>query len=158
MDKGLGIILPAEGEELEIKKTNILKLKKLNSEYDVIVSNPPYIELNEKKIMSKNVLGYEPHEAIFVTYDDPLVYYKKIIFLAEQMIKISGLSVRNDKNPNGDIEIKFTGKRPGEKLFEELLIDDTKMQKTNHPKIMRAKESYIGEKELNQLCYKNINI
>ena len=71
--------------EINFKKTNILKLKKLNTEYDVIVSNPPYIELNEKKIMSKNVLGYEPHEAIFVTYDDPLVYYKKIILLAEQM-------------------------------------------------------------------------
>ena len=71
--------------EINFKKINILKLNKLNTEYDIIVSNPPYIELNEKKTMSKNVLSYEPHEAIFVPYDDPLVYYKKIILLAEQM-------------------------------------------------------------------------
>ena len=75
----------------------------------------------------------------------------KIVFLAEQMIKISGLTVRNENNPNGDIEINYTGKRPGEKLFEELLIDDKKMEKTNHPKIMSAKENYIGDNELNIL-------
>ena len=47
----------------------------------------------------------------------------KPIELAEQMIKLSGLTIKDEKNPNGDIEIIFTGLRPGEKLFEELLID-----------------------------------
>ena len=43
--------------------------------------------------------------------------------LAEQMISLSGLSIKNKKNPNGDIEIKYTGLKDGEKLYEELLID-----------------------------------
>ncbi len=48
----------------------------------------------------------------------------KIVELAEKMIHLSGLSVRSDKNPHGDIAIEFTGLRPGEKLYEELLIGD----------------------------------
>ncbi|MFA0521113.1 polysaccharide biosynthesis protein, partial [Vibrio sp. 10N.222.55.E8] len=48
----------------------------------------------------------------------------KITDLAENLIKLSGLSVKNEENPHGDIEIKFSGLRPGEKLYEELLIGD----------------------------------
>ena len=62
--------------------------------------------------------------------------------LAEQMIKISGLTLKNKKNPDGDIEIVNTGLRPGEKLYEELLIDST-AEKTIHPRIFRAKEKNI---------------
>ena len=47
----------------------------------------------------------------------------KIFSLAEQMIKLSGLTIKNQENPEGDIEIVETGLRPGEKLFEELLIN-----------------------------------
>ncbi|EJS89362.1 Rfb, partial [Pasteurella multocida subsp. multocida str. Anand1_cattle] len=46
----------------------------------------------------------------------------KILELAKKLILLSGLSIKNENNPNGDIEIKFTGLRPGEKLYEELLI------------------------------------
>ncbi|MEE3034839.1 MAG: peptide chain release factor N(5)-glutamine methyltransferase [Bacteroidota bacterium] len=73
------------GVEINFKKLDILKLDKLDKEYDVIVSNPPYIDLDDKKTMSKNVLDYEPLGAIFVPYDDPLFYYKEIILFAEQM-------------------------------------------------------------------------
>ncbi len=66
----------------------------------------------------------------------------KIKYLAEQMIKLSGLTVKNKKNPNGDIEIVFTGLRKGEKLFEELLIS-AKSESSNHPLIFRAKEKFI---------------
>tara|TARA_Y100001968_G_scaffold123289_1_gene112246 strand:+ start:1122 stop:3065 length:1944 start_codon:yes stop_codon:yes gene_type:complete len=62
--------------------------------------------------------------------------------LAIQMIKLSGLSVCDENNPNGDIEIICTGKRPGEKLYEELLIDST-AEATRHPLIFKAKENYI---------------
>jgi FlaA1/EpsC-like NDP-sugar epimerase len=58
--------------------------------------------------------------------------------LAENMVRLAGLSVRNDKNPNGDIEIVVTGKRPGEKLYEELFYDSASAQNTQHAKIMRA--------------------
>ncbi|MCP5071789.1 MAG: polysaccharide biosynthesis protein [Rhodobacteraceae bacterium] len=63
----------------------------------------------------------------------------KIIDLARNLIKISGLNVKDANNPNGDIEIKVTGLRPGEKLFEELLIGDNVIG-TPHPKIMTAVE------------------
>ena len=62
--------------------------------------------------------------------------------LAEKMIRLSGLEVKDDHHPEGDIEIKYTGLRPGEKLYEELLIgSDT--SKTVNPLIMRAKEDMI---------------
>jgi FlaA1/EpsC-like NDP-sugar epimerase len=59
--------------------------------------------------------------------------------LARRMIKLSGLSVRDDSNPDGDIEIEYSGLRPGEKLFEELLIGGN-VTGTEHPMIMRAIE------------------
>lgn len=66
----------------------------------------------------------------------------KIADLAEKMIHLSGLSVRSKANPKGDIAIEFSGLRPGEKLYEELLIGDN-VQPTDHPMIMRASEEYL---------------
>jgi FlaA1/EpsC-like NDP-sugar epimerase len=63
--------------------------------------------------------------------------------LAEQMVRLSGLSLRDAHNPNGDIEIVCTGLRPGEKLYEELLID-ADSHPTSHPLIYRAKEQTLG--------------
>ncbi|MBP5969498.1 polysaccharide biosynthesis protein [Pseudomonas iridis] len=67
----------------------------------------------------------------------------KIVELAEKMIRLSGLSVRSEKNPHGDIAIEFTGLRPGEKLYEELLIGDN-VAATLHPMIMTASEDYLS--------------
>lgn len=67
----------------------------------------------------------------------------KIVELAERMIHLSGLSVRSEKNPHGDISIEFTGLRPGEKLYEELLIGDNVVA-TQHPMIMSAHEDYLA--------------
>ena len=58
--------------------------------------------------------------------------------LAENMVRLAGLTVRSDANPGGDIEIVVTGKRPGEKLYEELFYDASSAQVTEHAKIMRA--------------------
>lgn len=66
----------------------------------------------------------------------------KIVELAEKMIHLSGLNVRSEKMPRGDIEIEFTGLRPGEKLYEELLIGDN-VTPTDHPMIMRAREEFL---------------
>lgn len=66
----------------------------------------------------------------------------KIIDLAHRMIELSGLTVRDEQNPDGDIEIKITGLRPGEKLYEELLIGDNP-KPTSHPRIMKAHEEFI---------------
>jgi FlaA1/EpsC-like NDP-sugar epimerase len=66
----------------------------------------------------------------------------KIVELAEKMIHLSGLSVRSEKNLQGDISIEFTGLRPGEKLYEELLIGDN-VSATRHPMIMSASEDHL---------------
>ncbi|CAM5340112.1 Polysaccharide biosynthesis protein OS=Stutzerimonas stutzeri OX=316 GN=N7335_02760 PE=4 SV=1 [Stutzerimonas stutzeri] len=66
----------------------------------------------------------------------------KILELACKMIHLSGCSVRNAENPSGDIAIEFTGLRPGEKLYEELLIGEN-VTPTAHPMIMRANEQFL---------------
>ena len=71
----------------------------------------------------------------------------KIAELAEKMIHLSGLSVRSEANPNGDIAIEFSGLRPGEKLYEELLIGDN-VSPTEHPMIMRADEEFLSWEQL----------
>ena len=71
----------------------------------------------------------------------------KIHDLAKRLVELSGLRVKNDECPEGDIEIKVTGLRPGEKLYEELLIGDNPMP-TEHPRIMKAHEDFIPWSEL----------
>jgi len=71
----------------------------------------------------------------------------KIIELAKKMIHLSGMSARSESNPHGDISIEFTGLRPGEKLYEELLIGDDVVQ-TEHPMIMSANEDFIPWEQL----------
>jgi len=66
----------------------------------------------------------------------------KIMDLARRMIELSGLTVKDEQNPDGDIEIEITGLRPGEKLYEELLIGDNP-KPTSHPRIMKAHEELI---------------
>jgi FlaA1/EpsC-like NDP-sugar epimerase len=71
----------------------------------------------------------------------------RIVDLAKRMVHLSGLEVRDEYHPDGDIEIKFTGLRPGEKLYEELLIGAA-VTGTVHPKIMRADERCLPKDEL----------
>ncbi|MDB9933928.1 polysaccharide biosynthesis protein [Candidatus Thioglobus sp.] len=66
----------------------------------------------------------------------------RILDLAQKMIRLSGLRLKDKLNPNGDIEIKFTGLRPGEKLYEELLIGGN-ISKTDNPMILRAEEEML---------------
>lgn len=71
----------------------------------------------------------------------------KIVDLARKMIHLTGYTVRDEKNPDGEIEIHYTGLRPGEKLYEELLIGDN-VTGTQHPMIMRAMETSLPWKDL----------
>jgi len=66
----------------------------------------------------------------------------KIMDLARRMIELSGLTLKDEKNPDGDIEIEITGLRPGEKLYEELLIGDNP-KPTSHSRIMKANEEFV---------------
>ena len=78
----------------------------------------------------------------------------KIYDLAKKMIQLSGQELKDENNPHGDLEIIITGLRPGEKLYEELLIGNNPLP-TIHPKIFKAQEDFISwdilEKELNLL-------
>ncbi|MNJ41760.1 UDP-N-acetyl-alpha-D-glucosamine C6 dehydratase [compost metagenome] len=73
----------------------------------------------------------------------------KIVELAEKMVHLSGLSIRSERNPHGDIAIEFSGLRPGEKLYEELLIGDNVVA-TRHPMIMSAQEDYLPWDQLKE--------
>lgn len=74
----------------------------------------------------------------------------RIADLARRMVHLSGLEVKDAHRPGGDIEIRFSGLRPGEKLYEELLIGDNVLQ-TDHERIMRAQEKLLPEAELRAL-------
>jgi UDP-N-acetylglucosamine 4,6-dehydratase len=84
----------------------------------------------------------------------------RILDLAKRMIHLSGFTEKNAEMPEGDIEVVFTGLRPGEKLYEELLIGDN-VTATHHTKIMRAEETIIEWQQLseilNQLEHANSN-
>ncbi len=73
----------------------------------------------------------------------------RIIDLARRMVELSGLSVRDELQPDGDIELAVTGLRPGEKLYEELLIGDNP-KPTQHPRIMKAHEQFLSWSQLEQ--------
>ncbi|TCS01352.1 MULTISPECIES: nucleoside-diphosphate sugar epimerase/dehydratase [unclassified Rhizobium] len=73
----------------------------------------------------------------------------RIADLARRMIDLSGLTLRSDDNPEGDIELSVTGLRPGEKLYEELLIGDNP-ETTQHPRIMKAREDFLFWPELSK--------
>lgn len=86
----------------------------------------------------------------------------KIVDLARRMIQLSGFEVKDEAHPYGDIEITYTGLRPGEKLYEELIIGEDNVEDTDHPLIMQAMETNFPladiEKMLNELsqraqCY-----
>lgn len=70
---------------------DILNIKQKYENYDIIVSNPPYICNSEKKLMQNNVLDYEPHTALFVEDNDPLIFYRTIAIFALETLKEEGL-------------------------------------------------------------------
>ncbi|BEP38054.1 hypothetical protein GmRootV59_50250 [Variovorax sp. V59] len=71
----------------------------------------------------------------------------KILDLAKRMVALAGLTVRSEAHPTGDIDIGYSGLRPGEKLFEELLIGENPLP-TSHPRIIRAREDYMAWPDL----------
>ena len=80
----------------------------------------------------------------------------KIIDLAYRMVELSGLRVKDEANPDGDIALEITGLRPGEKLYEELLIGNNP-QATSHPGIFMAREDYLSLDELEPTLSRLLN-
>ncbi|AWL78185.1 peptide chain release factor N(5)-glutamine methyltransferase [Capnocytophaga canimorsus] len=73
-----------------LSQVDILHTQKLTKKYDVIVSNPPYVRYCEKQEMQRNVLDYEPHLALFVSDENPLIFYQKITELAKKSLNDNG--------------------------------------------------------------------
>jgi release factor glutamine methyltransferase len=71
-------------------KADILEIKDLFQDFDIIVSNPPYVRELEKKEMKPNVLNNEPQQALFVSDNEPLLFYKKITDLAREKLRENG--------------------------------------------------------------------
>ncbi|MFD1294488.1 peptide chain release factor N(5)-glutamine methyltransferase [Lutibacter holmesii] len=76
---------------IQFLEKDILKTNSLNTQYNIIVSNPPYVRELEKAEMQKNVLNYEPHLALFVENNNPLLFYNKIADLATKHLSKNGL-------------------------------------------------------------------
>lgn len=77
--------------EVSFVKQDIIETKVLPDKYDVIVSNPPYVREKEKEMMLANVLDYEPEKALFVSNEDPLLFYRKIAQIAYKYLSENGI-------------------------------------------------------------------
>jgi release factor glutamine methyltransferase len=80
----------ANNVEVTFIAQNILETADLQMEFDIIVSNPPYVRNLEKHEIKKNVLDHEPHLALFVEDDDALIFYRKITELAQKNLSVGG--------------------------------------------------------------------
>ncbi len=77
--------------EVNFIEEDILNISQnAETQFDIIVSNPPYVKMSEKELMQPNVLEYEPHLALFVEDDNPLKFYKAIVNYASENLKIKG--------------------------------------------------------------------
>jgi FlaA1/EpsC-like NDP-sugar epimerase len=143
-----GNVLDSSGSVIPLFKKQIKKGGPLTVTHSDIVryfmSIPEAVEL----VIQAGAMA-KGGEVFVLDMGDPIRIYD----LAVKMINLSGLQVRNEDNPNGDIEIKFTGLRPGEKLYEELLVGD-KSSKTQNKLILRAKEEMISWGELEPILAK----
>ena len=86
-------------------------IRNQESKLDIIVSNPPYVRISEKNKMSKNVLDYEPHEALFVQDNDALIFYKAVANFALQHLSSGGkLYFEINEALGGEVKKLLTGK------------------------------------------------
>ena len=76
--------------KVDLFQMDVLNTKTLPRQYDIIVSNPPYVRELEKKQMQQNVLNYEPESALYVSNEDPLLFYRTISRLAKRYLKSNG--------------------------------------------------------------------
>ena len=132
-----GNVLNSSGSVIPLFKEQIKNLSPLTITHPEVIRYFMTIKEASQLVIQASSLA-RGGEVFLLDMGEPV----QILSLAKQMVALSGLSIKNEENPNGDIEIVFTGLRPGEKLYEELLIDDDS-KVTSHPLIFKAEESYI---------------
>lgn len=111
---------------------DILNTSVLFQEFDIIVSNPPYVRVQEKNEMKPNVLEYEPHNALFVPDEDPLLFYEKIACLAKRKLKNNGVLYLEINQYLGSVT---------KKMIEKQGYSDVEIRKdmSHNDRIIRAK-------------------
>ncbi len=77
--------------EVTVRQIDIFDYDQSKPKFDILVSNPPYVLNSEKKVLNKNILNHEPHEALFVEDHDPLKYYRRILDLSGNILCEAGL-------------------------------------------------------------------
>ena len=80
----------ANSTDISFKRVDVLGNYPTDQKFDIIVSNPPYVLESEKEDMNKNVLDYEPHSALFVPDNSPLLFYERITDIAKQLLNPNG--------------------------------------------------------------------
>ncbi|ASG08524.1 polysaccharide biosynthesis protein [Vibrio anguillarum] len=129
-----GNVLGSSGSVVPLFKKQILKGGPLTVTHPDIIRYFMTIPEAAQLVIQAGAMG-KGGDVFVLDMGEPV----KIIDLAENLIRLSGLEVKNEENPYGDISIEFSGLRPGEKLFEELLIGDN-VEQTAHERIMTATE------------------
>ncbi len=124
------------GVAINFFKSNILddSLYPCRGKYEIIVSNPPYVRNSEKKIMSRNVLDFEPHLALFVNDDDPLIFYKSIAKFGLNNLNKDG-KIYLEVNENLGAEVK--------KMFLDYGYPSAEVRKDMHGKDRMVKISFV---------------
>ncbi len=132
-----GNVLNSSGSVIPLFKEQIKNLKPLTITHPEVIRYFMTIKEASQLVIQASSLA-KGGEVFLLDMGEPV----RILSLAQQMVALSGLTIKNEQNPNGDIEIVFTGLRPGEKLYEELLIDNNS-KLTSHPLIFKAEENFI---------------
>jgi FlaA1/EpsC-like NDP-sugar epimerase len=133
-----GNVLGSSGSVIPVFKKQILESQPITVTHPDIIRYFMTIPEAAQLVIQAGAMG-KGGDVFVLDMGEPV----KIVDLAENLIRLSGLEVKSTENPNGDIEIQFTGLRPGEKLFEELLIGDN-VQETQHKRIMTANERFLS--------------
>ncbi|WP_198432159.1 polysaccharide biosynthesis protein [Marinomonas sp. BSi20584] len=133
-----GNVLGSSGSVIPVFKKQILENQPITVTHPDIIRYFMTIPEAAQLVIQAGAMG-KGGDVFVLDMGEPV----KIVDLAKNLIRLSGLEVKSDANPNGDIEIQFTGLRPGEKLFEELLIGDN-VKETQHKRIMTANERFLS--------------
>ncbi|MGO2355530.1 MAG: polysaccharide biosynthesis protein [Marinomonas foliarum] len=133
-----GNVLGSSGSVIPVFKKQILENQPITVTHPDIIRYFMTIPEAAQLVIQAGAMG-KGGDVFVLDMGEPV----KIVDLATNLIRLSGLEVKSPENPNGDIEIKFTGLRPGEKLFEELLIGDC-VEETQHKRIMTANERFLS--------------
>ena len=132
-----GNVLGSSGSVVPLFKEQLNKGGPITLTHPDVIRYFMTIKESVHLVLQASVMA-EGGEVFLLDMGEPVRIYD----LAVQMIKLSGLTSKDSNNLNGDIEIKITGLRPGEKLYEELLVDGNSL-KTSNPQIFKAREKYI---------------